>query len=501
MASNTTWNGASKEELIRLLTKQAGVIECLEMDIMQLNLENAKPRDEDEGLRWENIQLKGMLTRLSYKFEGAQKDIAKLQEELRVARLSRNSSNSSMPPSTDLFKPKRNKAYSLRKKTGRKSGGQPGHRGTTLEFCNDAPDQVIPHSVECCSVCGKDLSDVTGEIKQIHQVVDISVPKRILINHTLISKQCSCGHCNQAEFPAGARGPVNYGNMIRGLVANLSVRQYMPYKRTVEFLNDIFGISMSEGTLKNLLEQFTDRAQKTYLDIHQQVYEARVVGADETSVKVNGIKEWFHTYQTYYHTFIGHHPSRGSRAQETFYPGGLPNAILVSDCYAMQLSTPSAAHQLCHAHLARELNAFEEAYPSENWPRQVKALFRKALQFAHSPPDEKQIKSIEDEFEKLLQKDQSQLPGKIPAFWKRMKSHKDKVFTFLHYSDVPPDNNGSERAIRNAKVKQKVSGQFKTPEGATRYAIIRSVIDTLIKQNQNVHEGLAQIAALSPAGI
>jgi len=105
-------------------------------------------------------------------------------------------------------------------------------------------------------------------------------------------------------------------------------------------------------------------------------------------------------------------------------------------------------------------------------------------------------KQIVEKFEKLLEQDQSQAPGKIRSFWKRLNKHKDKVFTFLYYPDVPPDNNGSERAIRNVKVKQKVSGQFKTGTGAHRYAVIRSIIDTLIKQDKSVYEGLTQIASL-----
>ncbi len=480
------------------VTDQANQIDLQKQKIKKLNQENRALKEEVRTHKWDHILTKSELTRTKHKLEHALKEITDWKEALRIARLPSHSANSSRPPSTDLYKPKRNKNYSLRPKSRRKPGGQHGHEGATLAFCTDIPDQEIVHAVEFCTACGKDLSAIPGEREHTHQVVDIAIPKRILINHTTITKYCSCGQCNQASFPTGAEGPVNYGNSVRGLVANLSVRQYMPYKRTVEFIEDIFGISMSEGTVTNLLAQFACSAQGHYNRIQQQVLHSPVVGADETGAKVNGTKNWFHTYQTPEYTFIGYHPSRGTKAQKEFYPQGLPNSILVTDCLAMQLSTPAAAHQVCIAHILRELRAFEEAHPEECWPGEIKNLFQKALELSDHPHSNKQIRAVENKFERLIKTDQSNAPGKIPAFWRRMNTHRDKVFTFLHYINVPADNNGSERAIRCIKVKQKVSGQFKTPKGAHRYAIIRSIIDTMIKQNKNVHESLARIASFAP---
>lgn len=161
----------------------------------------------------------------------------------------------------------------------------------------------------------------------------------------------------------------------------------------------------------------------------------------------------------------------------------------------MPLSTP-AAHQLCHIHLLRELYAMEETHPKQVSPWKMKAVILKALELRGIPSSDKKIKVIEKKFERLLKTNQSNAPGKTPAFRKPMNKHKDKVFTFLHYPEVPAENNASEGAIRNIKVKQKVSGQFKTPKGADNYAIIRSIIHTIIKQGKNVHQGLAQIASL-----
>jgi transposase len=140
----------------------------------------------------------------------------------------------------------------------------------------------------------------------------------------------------------------------------------------------------------------------------------------------------------------------------------------------------------------------QQEYPRHRWPKQMKQLLQKALKLKTKDYTTRQVKQIEQQFHQLLERPQTRAPGKIPAFWKRMIKHSDKIFTFLHDQTVPPDNNGSERAIRNVKVKQKVSGQFKTALGARRYATFRSIIDTLHKQGKNVHDSLVKIANLVP---
>lgn len=481
-----------------MLTAQAEQIALQTLKIGELNQDKETLDKTITATKWAHINLRAQHTGALRKLKNALQEIEDLKEDLRVASLPKNSSNSSLAPSSDICRPKRSKNYSLRKSTKRKPGGQVGHPGTTLEFSTCPADQVIKHVMEACAACGSSLVDIKGEASQTHQVIDIAVPKKVIINHTIITKHCSCGHCNQADFPVGAKGQVNYGKGVRALVANLSTRQYIPYKRTVEFMEDIFGVSISQGTVTNLMDQFQQSAIPVYQNIQTQILNAPVVGSDETGAKVNGAKGWFHTYQNPEYTFIGYHYSRGARAQRQFYPNGLPNSILVSDCFGMQLSTPAAGHQLCFAHLLRELNAMEEAYPKQVWPRKMRALLLRALEFRGSPTNPKKIKVIHEKFDALTKMDQSNAPRKIKAFWKRMNKRKDNMFVFLEFPMVPSDNNASERAIRNIKVKQKVSGQFKTPEGAHRYAIIRSIIDTMIKQGQNVHQGLADIASLSP---
>lgn len=456
-------------------------------------------REKDKAfadLKWENAQLKRANTRLQKKKERHETEITRLKEQLRIARLPKDSSNSSRPPSTDIYKPKRNKNLSLRERSGKKSGGQPGHKGTTLAFCHDEPDEVIVHSPAVCSECGADLTGIDGEVSQTHQVIDSTVPQRILINHQTLVKKCTCGRCNTGIFPPGARGMVNYGPGIMAVVANLSVRQYIPYARVVEMLEDLYHIHISEGTVANLLKGFEAKCQKPYLLIHDRIKESSVIGADETSVKVDGGKWWMHTYQNGQYTFIGAHPSRGIEAQEQFFPGGFPDSILVTDCLAMQLSTPAAAHQICNPHLLRELKAMKQEYTEEKWPGRMTCLIKDALKRWEKGPTPGDVTQVTNKLTRLLNQNQANAPGKIPAFHKRLVKHSEKVFLYLKYADksIPPDNNASERAIRNVKVKVKVSGQFKSGGGAHEYAVIRSIIDTANKQGLNIHRELFKIA-------
>lgn len=502
IATTTTIRSARKVQCrSRTTCKHALEVERLKTEngSLKARLKDCKRqlKEKDKGIasiKWERVQLKRENTNLRKKELKQAKEIEALKEALRIARLPKNSANSSRPPSTDLYKPKRS-PVNLREKTGKKTGGQPGHKGSTLPFCNDEPDEVVVHIPDICSDCGRSLKKISSESGQIHQVVDISIPPTILINHESMVKQCTCGKCNSGSFPKGTQGMVNYGPNISALVVNLSVRQYIPYGRIVELIWDLYKIRISEGTVANMLKRFAVDSEEKISEIKEELKRSKVVGADETSATVNGKKWWMHTYQNASYTFIGAHSSRGQIAQEAFFPGGFPYSILVHDCLSMQLATPAAAHQICNVHLLRELKAIVEAYPEIEWSKELIKLIKDALKLHKEGATPNRTTRINNRLTKLLDQDMSKAPGKLPALWKRLNKHKEKVFLFLQYPDkeVPPENNGSERAIRNVKVKIKVSGQFKSGDGAEDYATIRSVIDTAIKQSKNVHDELVEI--------
>jgi transposase len=485
-------------EVVRCHKEMDGLQRKYELLSLDLFKEQEHGRGQRAKLTSAAQQIVALKEAQQKKDEKKDLQIADLTEQLRIARLPKNSSNSSRPPSTDLYKPLRNTNNSLRQKSGKKSGGQPGHAGSTLLFNQRVPDATVRHSADYCEACGIDISRLDTVTEEIRQVIDIPSPKYVITNHITYKKVCSCGHCNHGCFPANVKSAVSYGPGTQALVVNLSTRQYLPYDRLSKLIGDLYGIAMSEGTIANILARFEQKASTVYEHIRQQIFKSEVVGSDETSANVNGQNHWFHTYQNPLWTFIGYHQSRGINARDAFYPSGLPNTILVTDCLAMQLTTPAKEHQVCLDHLLRELNAMEQEYPRRHWPVQMKALIKNALDLKKKEYTLLQVRQIERKFRKLLKIDQSNAPGKIAAFWKRMIKHADKVFTFLQHENVPPDNNGSERAIRNVKVKQKVSGQFKAQKGARQYAVCRSIIDTAGKQGKNIHDVLAKIANLVP---
>ncbi len=420
-------------------------------------------------------------------------DIKDLKEENRQLMNQQNSRNSSRPPSQDLGKVPKQK--SLRKSSGKKPGGQPGHKGQTLKQVSN-PDNIIAHKPSnICPACGKVHNPGEYVLHSKRQVVDIPPIKATVTEHQLYQVQCKCGHVSTEDFPSGVNAPIQYGSNLTSFVSYLNTRQYIPYQRIPELLKCISNISISEGTVFNMLNRVADRLYPIYENIKEDIANSKVVGSDETGTNVKSDKYWTWTWQTATETFITVSPTRGFAAIENEFPKGFPNAVLVSDSLSAQLKTDAHRHQLCLAHLLRELNAFIEV-TNNSWPVQLKELFLKAInlkrdlpQYQYSQPI-KMRDEILREFQKLLDSPPKIKLKKLIAFHKRMVKWKNSVFTFLFFHEVPFDNNGSERAIRNIKVKQKVSGGFRSENGADIFATIRSVIDTWIKRDYNVFETL-----------
>lgn len=280
----------------------------------------------------------------------------------------------------------------------------------------------------------------------------------------------------------------------------ISVRQYLPYRRMKECFQDLFGLKISEATLVKAVRQMADKSQPLYERIKANIYQSKVVGGDETGVKVNGEKQWFWTWQNANNTLISLDSSRGFKAIEKVFPKGLPNSILVSDCWAAQLKTEAKGHQLCIAHLLRELNYFIQLY-DDSWSKALRQLLLDAIKLKYEIEGKQQKiperNDLTQRLDQLLEFELQKQPPKIKPFHKRMLNNKKYLLTFLYHKNLPADNNASERAIRNVKVKQKVSGQFLSAQSANAFAIIRSVIDTTIKNKQNVFQTLKLVAQVN----
>jgi len=424
--------------------------------------------------------------------------VRQLEKTIALMKGGKNSRCSSTAPSQDLG---RSNQISLRTSSGKKSGGQTGHSGHTLEIV-DNPNEIINHLPDVCEHCGHSLENVSSESFIRRQIVDIPPVQPLYTEHRAYVKICPlCNTANQGNFPEGVKAPIQNGNNIEAMVGYLSVYQSMPYARITHLLRDFFKLNLSEGSVDNFLEALSNKATIAYETIREKIQSSLVVGSDETGCRVNGKKHWFHVWQTRLLTFIVSFASRGHKVIEKYFEGGFIHSFYVSDCWSSQLKVKAYRHQLCMAHLLRELTNFVENLNSE-WSAKMKKLFMRAIERKKNmtkndylnPPEE--VINLNMELDELLKIDYSKFHSKEQAFVQRLIKHRQSIFTFLTHPDVPPDNNASELAIRNVKVKTKVSGQFRNKEGkgADRYAKIRSVIDTTIKNGQDVYAALIALA-------
>lgn len=424
-----------------------------------------------------------------------------LKERLAVYETPKDSHNSSIPPSKDSIAAQAEKSKkllatrSLREKSGKANGGQIGHKGNTLEMVSE-PDSIVEHQPYFCTRCGNDLSTVEGWVVEIRQVVDIPMPVRpMVMEHQLIGKRCSCGHCCQVEFPKDVRSRVSYGTNIRTLVTYLSCVQYIPYKRLTEVLRDCFGVNLSQGTVDNILQDMSQKSLSMYNEIRDRIEQSGVVGADETGENINGELHWMWAWQTSNLSYIYSDKSRGKLAIDKHFENGLPASVLVTDRHASYFNMNVADHQICLAHILRELTYLTELDSTQTLSSQLAELIREAIHKRKTELwEEIDRKSILDRFKNLLTTCTDNLHQKIIAIIKSLTKYKEYVFKFLFDPDVPYENNASERAVRNLKVKQKVSGIFKSQTGADTYCQIHSITQTAKKNNQNPFSAILAVA-------
>jgi transposase len=416
------------------------------------------------------------------------------QFEDRLSKLEKNSSNSSKPPSSDN---KPNKDLNLREKSGKSSGGQKGHTGITRKLV-DSPDKIIQHvPPDECEYCGKSLAKVIATIMSRRQVVDIPPIKAEVTEHQQLEKTCSCGHKNAGRFPDGVKAPVQFGPYFQSLILYLSIRHHIPYNRVAEIMEELIGEKISERTIENILELANKRAGPLYELIKKRLKDSRCVGSDETGTRVNGVNFFLWVWQNMFYSFFAVDKRRSYKVIQKHF-GEDFKGTLVHDCFGAQNKTNAKKHQLCHAHLLRDLKyCIQEE--SSFWAYEVTILLlssQKVRPFIwergfDKKLREKTIKSFEKRLEELLAREVTKT--ETIKLQKRIKKHKDKILFFMTTKDVPPDNNGSERAIRNAKIHKKISGGFRNELAAQRYAVLMSIIDTAKKQGLKMFDACQKL--------
>ena len=443
-----------------------------------------------------SIKSKDELKELSH--EELLKYIENLQDNLVQEKPPKNSNNSGISPSSEIAPPKK-KNQSLREKSDKSVGGQVGREGVTL-IRSETPDEIISleYNLNNCKKCSFDLSETLAKLKEKRQVLDIelsSIESKIT-QFQSYSKTCpKCGYENHDNSGFTVAPNISYGSTIIAMVSYLSVSQYMPNARVVELMKNLFNINISEGSITGLLAKASKLSQNEIDKITAYLENAPIVGIDETGCKVDGSKHWHWTFQNESNTLIVANKSRGKKVITETFENGFPNACVVHDNYSSYSKLNAHSEQLCLAHKMRDLNYAIECDNSK-LAKDIKSLLKEAMRDHKENFNSTQRVKLKEEYDKSLEYllstptiEKSETHKQVKSFTKA----KDKIFTFLLDKDIPPDNNGSERSIRNIKVKQKVSGQFKSPDGAKNYANIRSIIDTARKRTINEFNALVSI--------
>ncbi len=427
-------------------------------------------------------------------------------------RLGLNSSNSGKPPSSDgLKKPAR--VSSLRERSGKKPGGQKGHKGETLRQVTD-PNEVVNHYPPACSMCGVGLDPKTSVGHSARQVFDLPQPQPLVVTeHRAHDCECTaCGAKTRALFPDGVNAPVQYGARITAFVIYLLHYQLLPENRLATLMADLFGVKVATATIARMSQACAERLHGFVETVRNLVAGAPVKHMDETGFRIGGKTQWLHVASTALLTFYRVCAKRGSLLANVV-------GIVVHDHWKPYYTIEGVLHALCNAHHLRELKALVEI-EKEEWARKMQRLLRRACHITNRARERgvtlrpRLIECFERRYDAILAEGlafhETQLPlvravikaggkrrGRAPRrtghnLLLRLGKHKEDTLRFLRNPTVPFTNNQAERDGRMMKLRQKISGGFRSLQGAMDFALIRSFVSTARKQDWNIIDALSR---------
>jgi transposase len=448
------------------------------------------------ALQAQNAELRAMIAAQNAR-------IADLERQLGL-----NSGNSGKPPSSDGLKKKPARVSSLRERSGKKTGGQKGHPGKTLSR-TETPDATIDHFPDICPACGGSLNETMATGHTARQVFDLPEPQPLIVTEHRAHACCcaKCGTETRAAFPEGVTAPVQYGANIAAVVIYLLHFQFLPEKRLAMLMADLFGVHLVTATIAGMSRNCAARFHGFATAVRDHVAAAAVKHMDETGFRIGGKTQWLHIASTIWLTFYRVSPKRGSLVDNVL-------GIVVHDHWKPYYTLKGVLHALCNAHHLRELQALV-GIEKEDWARRMQRLLRRACHAANLareqgiPLSPQLIALIERCYDAIL-KDGFAFHDAQPALIStarkrrgrkprrvghnlllRLHTRKQDVLRFLSDPGVPFTNNLAERDGRMMKLRQKISGGFRSMQGADDFSVIRSLISTARKQGWDILQALA----------
>ena len=433
-------------------------------------------------------------------------EISALKKRIKALedRLGKNSTNSSKPPSSDWPKKRKN----LRKRSDKAPGGQKGHKGHNLKMVEN-PDYTEIHQLDTCNSCGCSLKATAPTGYKRRQVFELPPIEVEVTEHRAEEKTCPhCGANNQASFPDGITQPAQYGPRIKAILTYLNQYQLIPYQRLSELFYDLFGHSLSQGTLVNTNRTCFEALKISEEAIKDKIISSPVVHFDETGLYTEGKICWLHVASTEDLTYYAPHPKRGKKATDDI--GILPNfyGIAVHDFWATYFKY-DCGHALCNAHHLRELKGIEDFY-DQKWATDMALLLVKIKKAVDKSSevlgklDKKRLDSFKGSYDKIISQGLAQNPpvregpkkrgrvkkSKAANLLYRLKDYWEETLSFMYNFEIPFDNNLAERDVRMTKVQQKISGTFRSSDGAKTFCRIRGYISTARKNSLSVIDAI-----------
>lgn len=422
------------------------------------------------------------------------KRIKELEEKLaKYETPNKNSGNSNTPPSKENIKAEAiRRTKTLRKPTGRKPGGQEGHEGCTSKK-TQTPDETEDIMANNCTGCGASLEDCERILDYVTQVVSIPELKPIVkeIRHyIMVCKKCGERIQLHAARKRGSNAVV-YDASVKSLVVYLSVVMFLPYGRIERFLREVFSLEISQGSLVNWVNEAKKNAAPAIEKIKESIMKSAVVGFDESGLYCNKKLNWAWIAQTVYFTLLFHGNGRSHKELESRFGDSLERMVAVTDRHSAYFTLNFLNHQVCVAHLLRELQYLNELDAEQQWSRDVESLLQQAIHERNENPQaviDKQPWLIK--LDRLLTENLEHMAEQFGKLKNGLIKCRDYIFNFLENPAIPPDNNASERGIRKVKIKMKNSGTFRSDQGADAFLDLLSIIETTKKHNKSPYAAI-----------